>query len=669
MKIKKFIIFMFFSSFLLFLTSCEESLNTFKVTFVDFDNTVLKTQEVQKGSNANAPKEPTRIGYTFEKWDKDFTNVKRDITVLAVYKPNIYEVKFVENGGSEVDDINIEFDKPLELAIPTKKGYNFAGWFKESNLINRFNDTTVPIDGITLYAKWDLIEYNITFNTYNDSIIEPIIVSYYETVEELPIPTKPDYSFVGWILGDEYIRTPFTFDYVENIELKAVWRSLVDLDGYKITIVESQYAYGNPTINPFSDAYNLYDKEAKKKAWLWVEDKYNCKIEVVGYPEMAEWGIPRWTYIEEQANGADYDFYTVPDSQIYKFASSNSIRDITDWYNQHGKGYMSPIYKQSGTSNGKLYSITNKQPQISNVMYYNINLLERLGLEKSPAQLFLDGEWTYSKFKEYATLAQSKLNVYDSIYYAVAGCSPYYWVGMSNAGGLSLASVKTLNVNILNQISIDAATTLRDIKQGGAMSPIKETDASITSWMQGRALFATGDLWFVKTSNRWPANLWGEDTRYGYVPFPRPDGTPLSSQKIGIPGTDTLVMTMGKNYEGYAVTCTPENVYRAIAETFNKTEEFLEEEGVTFLDELNKNHFKYTDSEDSFQAFYYIQSRINEIGFFEPIANPDNNIINTGYSQFSSAIDGFVMGDLPNFKDAVSPFIPEIEKNLVKHFI
>jgi len=56
------------------------------VTFVDWDGTVLSSQQVEDGADATAPADPSREGYAFTGWDVDFSNVTEDITVTAQYE-------------------------------------------------------------------------------------------------------------------------------------------------------------------------------------------------------------------------------------------------------------------------------------------------------------------------------------------------------------------------------------------------------------------------------------------------------------------------------------------------------------------------------------------------------------------------------------------------------
>lgn len=72
-------------------TQNSQPVTTYTVKFCDWNGTVLKTQTVQQGQSATAPTAPTREGYTFTGWDKNFTNVQGDLFVYAMYTQNSVE--------------------------------------------------------------------------------------------------------------------------------------------------------------------------------------------------------------------------------------------------------------------------------------------------------------------------------------------------------------------------------------------------------------------------------------------------------------------------------------------------------------------------------------------------------------------------------------------------
>jgi hypothetical protein len=57
----------------------------YTVRFYDYDGTLLKSQSVIAGSNAEAPALPSHDGLTFSSWNNTFTNVQHDIDVGAIY--------------------------------------------------------------------------------------------------------------------------------------------------------------------------------------------------------------------------------------------------------------------------------------------------------------------------------------------------------------------------------------------------------------------------------------------------------------------------------------------------------------------------------------------------------------------------------------------------------
>ncbi|SOB90686.1 uncharacterized repeat protein (TIGR02543 family), partial [Ureibacillus xyleni] len=131
----------------------------YTVTFNNHDGTEILTVTVEHGSNAIAPSNPTRIGYTFTGWDKDFTNVTSNITVTAQYSVNEYAITFSSNGGSTVASINANYGSLLtSLPQPTRTKYTFEGWYKDKELTRLWDlaTDTVPVNGIELYAKWNI---------------------------------------------------------------------------------------------------------------------------------------------------------------------------------------------------------------------------------------------------------------------------------------------------------------------------------------------------------------------------------------------------------------------------------------------------------------------------------------------------------------------------------
>ena len=101
------------------------------VTFKDWNGTVLKTQEVQHGGDAEAPADPTRVGYTFTGWDKAFTNITADLVVTAQYEINTYTVTFKDWDGTVLKTQEVQHGGDAEApADPTRVGYTFTGWDK-----------------------------------------------------------------------------------------------------------------------------------------------------------------------------------------------------------------------------------------------------------------------------------------------------------------------------------------------------------------------------------------------------------------------------------------------------------------------------------------------------------------------------------------------------------
>ena len=161
------------------------------VTFVDSLGNVIETQEVEDRKSATAPTAPALEGYDFDKWDTDFSNVREDLTVTAIYKLEEFEVTFMVDGEVLVVETYTIEDTSITIpAIPEKDGYS-ASW-------EYFH---LPAGDITVNAIYTLKDgyYTVNFRDYDGEIIMTQTVAEGEdAVAPTVDPFKVSYYFDGW---------------------------------------------------------------------------------------------------------------------------------------------------------------------------------------------------------------------------------------------------------------------------------------------------------------------------------------------------------------------------------------------------------------------------------------------------------------------------------------
>lgn len=126
----------------------------------------------------------SKVGYSFVAWYMDdqltiaFTLLKmpaENITLYAKWSINEYTIKFVSNGGSEIAAISQEYATIVtEPQQPTKNGHTFAGWFSDESFNEPYIFNTMPSANITLYAKWEALQYSLTYKVLQNSAVEKL---------------------------------------------------------------------------------------------------------------------------------------------------------------------------------------------------------------------------------------------------------------------------------------------------------------------------------------------------------------------------------------------------------------------------------------------------------------------------------------------------------------
>ena len=462
-----------------------------------------------------------------------------------------------------------------------------------------------------------------------------------------------------------------------------------NLQGYTITIAQSETNLSD--YDPFLENYSYADKKFKQEAWKEVEKDFNCKIEVKPYPSHAEWGPSRWNYILRQAENktSDFDFLIVPDSKIYHFAEVDAILSLEDFYVLHGNSMMNETFIESGTYNDKLYTFSTTKNEIEHVLYYNINLFEELKEINpnlmEPAQIFLDGNWTYSVFLEYCKEVQNTMAIlYNEKgvagseaqeYYAMAGWDAYLWLGLSTNDGEPIVDIKNQKANIATPHKEQSADIVKELYTKHYADPQQNINQNVTSWNDGRAFFNSGFTLASAYMSRQNDSL--NEIKYGYVPWPRANDLAFEDIKVALGGNpSTFVMPIGRNYEGYGEDCNPENIYWALTEVYRRTQENMNMDDMEASNPYDVN--KFTDSEASQSAYIYIHNLMaNGKGYFDPMVTPDNPVLmiqpgyQPGYHQvitIKNSLAKYNKGEVETWEEAVAPIIPVIVEGIRRAF-
>lgn len=169
---------------------------------------------VEFDSNYTLPT-PTKDYYTFvgwyndsvkygtSKWDKD-----SDVTLTAKWTPSSYSLTYNLSGGTNSlqNPKSFTIETPtIKLKDPSKNGYKFVGWYTDQS----YNDPITEISAgshtnITLYAKWEVEIYTITYDLKGGTISGTYKTTF--TINDLPlslpIPSRNDCVFLGWKKDD-----------------------------------------------------------------------------------------------------------------------------------------------------------------------------------------------------------------------------------------------------------------------------------------------------------------------------------------------------------------------------------------------------------------------------------------------------------------------------------
>ena len=185
---------------------------------------------------------PVKTGYQFDGWYTDETLTvpfepilmpASDEVLYASYEINQYALSFETNGGSLIDALSVTYDMDVTLPEdPIRTGYQFEGWYEDDLLTDEYISAAMPASDMTLYAKWQILNYTITFMN-EDIIYDFASYDYQASIEAPTAPVSETLIFAGWVNEN---NQAFVFDVMPayDVTLYAKWVSQAHVLSYVI---------------------------------------------------------------------------------------------------------------------------------------------------------------------------------------------------------------------------------------------------------------------------------------------------------------------------------------------------------------------------------------------------------------------------------------------------
>jgi uncharacterized repeat protein (TIGR02543 family) len=243
------------------------TINQYTVTFNSLSGSAVAEQTIGYGGLITEPTAPTRTGYTFGGWYKEAagTNawvfvsqtVTADVTLFARWSTISCTVTFNTQGGSAITAQTISYGGLIsQPTAPMRTGYTFGGWYKESECGNAWNFATQTVTAtVTLYAKWTINQYTVTFNSQGGSEVSAQTVNYGSLVNEPTSPTRTGYVSGGWYKEAACTNAwNFVTETVSgNVTLYAKWKSS-DADLSELSLSEGSLS---PAFSTTTNTYSV----------------------------------------------------------------------------------------------------------------------------------------------------------------------------------------------------------------------------------------------------------------------------------------------------------------------------------------------------------------------------------------------------------------------------
>ena len=158
----------------------------------------------------------------------EIKNCTKDLTVYAKWERNYYTITYVDGGGTHSNPTQYQYGDSFTFEEPVVRGGDFIAWYTTDTYdfdteIEGITDTT--FGDITVYAKYDLLKFNIDYVAYADGVQIEVPASNnpteYDCTQEITfeLPAKEGYVLKGFY--KTYSEGTFD-DKIEGIEIGSI---------------------------------------------------------------------------------------------------------------------------------------------------------------------------------------------------------------------------------------------------------------------------------------------------------------------------------------------------------------------------------------------------------------------------------------------------------------
>ena len=229
-------------------------------------------------------------------------SVPADVTELTVqWTAPTYTVTLHANGGTINNGNVTEYTYGVGATLPTdvtRTGYTFKGWYYNENLtgspVTAIGDTETG--NKEYWAKWEINQYTISFDTNGGSEIAPITQDYGTKITAPDNPTREGYTFIGWDRDIPEIMP------AENITVTAQW----EINRYTITFDTA----GGSEIAPITQDYGTNitapaDPTREGYTFIGWDRDIPEIMPAENITVTAQWEINRYTITFDTAGGSE----------------------------------------------------------------------------------------------------------------------------------------------------------------------------------------------------------------------------------------------------------------------------------------------------------------------------------------------------------------------------